>query len=34
MAALRARAIDFEKTYTAEEFQELPEFDERFELFD
>ncbi len=32
MTALRARAGDFEKTYTADQFQELPEFDERFEL--
>jgi Uma2 family endonuclease len=34
MTALRARAADFEKTYTAGEFQELPEFDYRFELFE
>lgn len=32
MTALRASPGDFEKTYTADEFQELPEFDERFEL--
>jgi Uma2 family endonuclease len=32
MTALRARTADFEKRYTAEEFQELPEFDRRFEL--
>lgn len=32
MAALRARTVDFEKTYTAAEFQTLPEFDAHFEL--
>ncbi|MBN9388068.1 MAG: Uma2 family endonuclease [Chloroflexi bacterium] len=34
MAALRARQADFEKIYTAEEFQELPEFDTSFELIE
>ncbi len=34
MAALRARVNDFEKRYTAQEFEALPEFDERFELVD
>jgi Uma2 family endonuclease len=34
MAALRARPADFEKIYTAEEFQELPEFDAPFELIE
>lgn len=28
--ALRARAVDLERTYTPEEFEALPEFDELF----
>jgi Uma2 family endonuclease len=34
MTALRARTVDFEKRYTAKEFETLPEFNEGFELFD
>jgi Uma2 family endonuclease len=34
MAALRAQINDFEKRYTAQEFEALAEFNERFELVD
>lgn len=32
--ALPAKTFNFEKIYTSEEFEALPEFDERFELID
>lgn len=32
--ALPARTADFEKTYTVDEFEQLPQFDERYELID
>jgi Uma2 family endonuclease len=32
--ALPARTADFERTYTSDEFERLPQFNERYELID